>query len=86
MKSIIDGIYKSQSEEGDLSRAAMPRFNGEFDRLEFETLQKEVINTLGKNVWGRYDAMRTSEELNELEIHYKQGLKDGAKLILELLR
>lgn len=79
--SIIDSLYDIQSEKGSLTKP----YESE-KAYNIENLEKEILSIIGADLWNKYSNVRNAIEIDEIKHHYKHGLMDGAKLMLELLK
>lgn len=73
----IKDIYNYQSTHGELSKPVKTISNA--------TLEKEVQEKLGFDLFEEYMELVTDNEDIKCELAYKQGFKDGAALIKEIL-
>lgn len=79
--SIINNLYTIQSEKGNLTKAYSTGHEHDLKKIE-----KEILDIVGNDLWTKYTEIRDKIEIVAMEVHYKEGLKDGAKLIIELLK
>lgn len=78
---IIDKIYDIQVAVGEISKPFSTR-----DEEEIVVLEKEIIHKVGIDTWEKYIAAKDVYDIEIMKHHYKIGLKDGAKLIMEMIK
>lgn len=81
MSSILDNLYDIQSQKGSLTKL----YRTGYEKKQRE-LEKEIIDIVGVDLWSKYTEISDKMEVSSMEVHYKEGLKDGAKLVIELIK